>query len=92
MSKEDIKKFIRWNKRVFADDRPIFAWGEQKDEEGYKESFTWFMGSCIAKSENPNKRVDFGQTIGMLNNMRNQPHPHDRRISKRQEESIKYEE
>jgi hypothetical protein len=72
-------KIWDWHKRVFADDRPVLAWAEQEDEEGHKESFVWFMGSTFFQTNNPNKKLDFGKTVNMLNEMAKRPHPWDRK-------------
>ena len=73
------KKFWEWNKKVMADDRPVLAFAEQKDDEGKKEGFVWLMGSFFYYNDKPKKEMNMPLMISQLNTMRNMPHPWDRK-------------
>lgn len=85
-------KFWDWHKKVMADDRPILAFGEQRDDEGNKEGFVWLMGSFFYYDNNPKKEMDMPLMIGQLNAMRNMPHPWNRKRLSHKIEKIELDE
>lgn len=55
--KTGFQKFIDWNKKVFNDTTPVFAWQHMKDEDD-EELGIYFLGSQFRwKKENKQRQI-----------------------------------
>jgi hypothetical protein len=65
--KDQLKRFIDWNKKIFSDPTPAIAWNFKDDGRGNKEEFVYFFGSWFYHKETNDE--DDSNLIAQQNDM-----------------------